>query len=448
MSPELHRGEGALVTGGAPKQALMSSPLIELVESFLYFCKAQVICYTKKKMCLSCQSICTKFAFDVLKIVFEAVGQKDACIGVKSNYAHPIFSDTVIMFEANEQSEGCPVSNAASVKDNAKSPTDVLGAKGKRDGNGNGSGVIHANSSKYQKITSTDYAPIGAKNLAKYSAPGEGAFPLCFQLKKGTLKSQQAVMMDEMYNEMNLQAEKPKIINNNAENQLHISSTINNVDDTSTEKATHVTYVGFCHKHFEECHPRSSKKHFFYPKVGHSMMNHSREGNANVLQTCFFGANSAYKLRLSDKLYFSVCHLNHWFVFIVDLKHSCYVFLDSYYNEGDYYQQEVSSALIQGFETAWDLYAGAGSTIDLSRFRILYPPVPKQTTNNDCGIFMLKFMEYWDFAVDMKLKFSQEDIPKIRIQLAHELYFSDKNTEDKSLVNNLYKQGIDPRIIN
>ncbi|WVZ61609.1 hypothetical protein U9M48_011460 [Paspalum notatum var. saurae] len=308
--------------------------------------------------------------------------------------------------------------------------------------------------------------------------------------------------MDEMYNEMNLQAEKPKIINNNAENQLHISSTINNVDDTSTKKATHVTYVGenwlevqhppvrfpltivhlkyfyimcglghsqwkdyvavrfsqattvtwenfgqsieptglcdnffiagFCRKHFEECHPRSSKKHFFYPKVG----------------TCFFGANSACKLRLSDKLYFPVCHLNHWFVFIVDLKHSCYVFLDSYYNEGDYYQQEVSSALIQGFETAWGLYAGAGSMIDLSHFRILYPPVPKQTTNNDCGIFMLKFMEYWDFAVDMKLKFSQEDIPKIRIQLAHELYFSDKNTEDKSLVNNLYKQGIDPRIIN
>lgn len=30
--------------------------------------------------------------------------------------------------------------------------------------------------------------------------------------------------------------------------------------------------AGFCRNFFEDCHPRKSKKHFFYPKVGHSLM--------------------------------------------------------------------------------------------------------------------------------------------------------------------------------
>ncbi|WVZ69885.1 hypothetical protein U9M48_018604 [Paspalum notatum var. saurae] len=133
------------------------------------------------------------------------------------------------------------------------------------------------------------------------------------------------------------------------------------------------------------------------------MMHYDRTRNTNIVQSCFLGANSAMKLRLSDKIYFPVCHMNHWFLFIVDLKNSCYVFLDSYYDQTDPFQREVSSTLVKVFKTAWSLYAC--SSIDLSSFRISYPPVPKQTT-------------------------------------------FDKNTEDKTLVNNLFKQGIDAHIIN
>jgi predicted neutral ceramidase superfamily lipid hydrolase len=49
-------------------------------------------------------------------------------------------------------------------------------------------------------------------------------------------------------------------------------------------------------------------------------------------------------------------------------------------------------------------------------------------------------MEYWDISVDMMLKFRTEDIPQIRIMLANDLYFSEKNTEDKSLVRNMFLQ--------
>jgi hypothetical protein len=40
----------------------------------------------------------------------------------------------------------------------------------------------------------------------------------------------------------------------------------------------------------------------------------------------------------------------------------------------------------------------------------------------------------------MMLKFRTEDIPQIRITLANDLYFSEKNTEDKSLVRNMFLQ--------
>jgi hypothetical protein len=59
---------------------------------------------------------------------------------------------------------------------------------------------------------------------------------------------------------------------------------------------------------------------------------------------------------------------------------------------------------------------------------------------HDCGIFTLKYMEYWDISVDMMLKFRAENIPQIRISLANKLYFSEKNTEDKSLVRNMFLQ--------
>jgi hypothetical protein len=49
-------------------------------------------------------------------------------------------------------------------------------------------------------------------------------------------------------------------------------------------------------------------------------------------------------------------------------------------------------------------------------------------------------MEYWDISVDMMLKFRTEDIPQIRITLANDLYFREKNTEDKSLVRNMFLQ--------
>ncbi|CAD6271526.1 unnamed protein product [Miscanthus lutarioriparius] len=68
--------------------------------------------------------------------------------------------------------------------------------------------------------------------------------------------------------------------------------------------------------------------------------------------------------------------------------------------------------------------------------------------NVDCGVFALKFMELWDRNVDLRDMFDHSDIPNIRVKLGVDLFFSKGNCIDKSLVTNLYKQGVDPRVSN
>ncbi|KAL5654141.1 hypothetical protein ACJX0J_033460, partial [Zea mays] len=204
--------------------------------------------------------------------------------------------------------------------------------------------------------------------------------------------------------------------------------------------------AGFCRKHFEDIHPRLSKKHFFYPKVGVIILqlfiwffeDLRKSFLVEDLRKSFLGANSTLKLHHSNKLYFPVCHANHWFLFIVDLKNKRFVFMDSYFDEEDPFQCFVRDKLIRMFKVLWLLYSD--SNIDVSSFKILYPAVPKQENTHDCGIFTLQYMEYWDIFVDMMLKIRTEDIPQIRITLAKDLYFSEKNTEDKSLVCNMFLQ--------
>jgi len=58
----------------------------------------------------------------------------------------------------------------------------------------------------------------------------------------------------------------------------------------------------------------------------------------------------------------------------------------------------------------------------------------------DCGIFAVKFMELWDKNIDLRHMFDQSDIPNIRVKLAVDLFFSKRNSIDKSLVMNFYKQ--------
>jgi len=196
--------------------------------------------------------------------------------------------------------------------------------------------------------------------------------------------------------------------------------------------------AGVCRKFFEDLHPRRSKKYYFYPKVGDSLLTYSSTYDVNVVKNLFVGANSAYKLHLSDKLCFPICKDKHWFVFIVDLKKKLFIFLDSYYNENDVYQIQARSNLVNAFKECW--YEHSDVKLDLEDFTEVCPPVPKQSNAHDCGIFAIKYMELWNNNVDLRQVFSHLDIPNIRIKLAVSLFFSDTNSVDKDLVRNFFEQ--------
>jgi hypothetical protein len=62
-----------------------------------------------------------------------------------------------------------------------------------------------------------------------------------------------------------------------------------------------------------------------------------------------FTALFLFYLNLFLQLYFPVCHGNHWFLFIVDLKNKRFVFMDSYFDEEDPFQCFVRDKLVSAF---------------------------------------------------------------------------------------------------
>ncbi|XP_062182070.1 uncharacterized protein LOC133886354 [Phragmites australis] len=199
---------------------------------------------------------------------------------------------------------------------------------------------------------------------------------------------------------------------------------------------------GYCRKFFEDCHPRKSKKHYFFTSVGDCMLRYKTDYDVKTVKKSFLGANSAHKLHLSHKMFFPICSGKHWFLFIVDLRNKLFAFLDSIFEESDGFQIQMRTALINSFKEAW--YEHAEVKLDLEDFRIFYPPVPKQDNGYDCGIFVIKYMELWDANCDLTTMFNQFDIPNIRVLLANDIFFSTRNRIPKTLVQSFCSQ--DPRI--
>nr|BAC10391.1 hypothetical protein [Oryza sativa Japonica Group] len=127
----------------------------------------------------------------------------------------------------------------------------------------------------------------------------------------------------------------------------------------------------------------------------------------------FLGAASARKLHLSDMLFFPIEHLEHWFLFVVDIKDRMLVLLDSLYEKGDPYFEDIECLLINNLQTFWDSYDG--SSIDFTTLKKVYPCVPKQRSCFDSGIFVMKCMELWSPRVVLPNEFSSDDIDNIRM---------------------------------
>ncbi|KAL6646679.1 hypothetical protein ACP70R_015756 [Stipagrostis hirtigluma subsp. patula] len=194
----------------------------------------------------------------------------------------------------------------------------------------------------------------------------------------------------------------------------------------------------YCLKFFEESHPSRSKKHYFFPYIGESMMNYRTDPEALLVKKAFEGACSARKMHLSNLLYFPICFQHHWFLFIVDVTDRLFVFLDIFYTKDDDYQLHVSAILIEGFKTMWHRFINY-ATLPFDDFQVVYPATPRQENRDDCGVYVLKFLGLWNSPrVCLPSLLSREDIPNVRIQLMNEIYFSPLNQADKTILYNIY----------
>ncbi|XBI95550.1 hypothetical protein VPH35_031990 [Triticum aestivum] len=147
----------------------------------------------------------------------------------------------------------------------------------------------------------------------------------------------------------------------------------------------------FCRKFFEDCHPSISGRHHFFPNIGENILNY-QDDKLRSIATSFLGAASASRGKRLDL-----------------------------------------SNTIKNFIKLWEIIFQT----DQHNFKIfirMYPHVPKQTNEKDCGVFATKIMEIWAPPLDLRKIFSHDDIHHIRIQYMNQLFFWKKNTADKSLV--------------
>ncbi|KAE8806529.1 hypothetical protein D1007_17342 [Hordeum vulgare] len=162
-----------------------------------------------------------------------------------------------------------------------------------------------------------------------------------------------------------------------------------------------------CRKFFEDCHPTVSGRHHFFPHIG---------------------------------LFFPIVIQGHWIVFAVDFHYKLFAFLDSHYGKDSNFHTSIREKMIDNFINLWEIIFQTKEH-NFRTFKRMYPHVPKQGNENDCGIFAVKFMELWEPAMDMRKCFSQADITHIRIQYMNQLYFWSKNSTDKRVVTDFNLEG-------
>ncbi|VAH84804.1 unnamed protein product [Triticum turgidum subsp. durum] len=136
---------------------------------------------------------------------------------------------------------------------------------------------------------------------------------------------------------------------------------------------------------------------------------------------------------MSDKLYFPTLHNEHYFLFVVNIKGRTFYFLDSFYDENISYHKNIKKKIISSFTCTW--YETQLPPMESNAFPAVYPKVPQQDNDSDCGIFTLKLMG-WYPRNPAPIVFSPKDVPDARTRYAVDLMYSPYNTlyEEKKSV--------------
>uniref|UniRef100_A0ACD5U767 Uncharacterized protein n=1 Tax=Avena sativa TaxID=4498 RepID=A0ACD5U767_AVESA len=194
-----------------------------------------------------------------------------------------------------------------------------------------------------------------------------------------------------------------------------------------------------CRKLYDDCHPSVSKKHYFFSYIGENILKYNNKDQFKLIRNAFKGASLAKKIDECELLFFPICHCKHWFLFVVDLQNHLFAFMDSLFSMKSLYQVVVRGLLVGNFKHLWKAIVDPEYSFD--DFRILYPNIPRQGNGHDCGVYVMKCMEIWTPGVALHDYFSAVNIPNIRVQYANQLFFSKRNTADKSLVKQFFREG-------
>ncbi|KAG0542402.1 hypothetical protein BDA96_02G100800 [Sorghum bicolor] len=192
-----------------------------------------------------------------------------------------------------------------------------------------------------------------------------------------------------------------------------------------SEVCSYVVNV-LCRKYFLDERPTISRKHYFFSSVSDVFLSESTDYSS--VQKSFNGAASVLSLHLCDSLHFPVLVGKHWLLFVVDMNRKFFFFLDSQYSKDDDFSISTRKKLIEAFLHAWDLFVGPSTRFD--EFMAGYPHVPKQENEADSGIFVIKFMVFWQNGRKLMDLFSHQDIPSVRVQIVNDLLFSKHNIAD------------------
>uniref|UniRef100_A0ACD5TKR0 Uncharacterized protein n=1 Tax=Avena sativa TaxID=4498 RepID=A0ACD5TKR0_AVESA len=173
--------------------------------------------------------------------------------------------------------------------------------------------------------------------------------------------------------------------------------------------------------------------------INENILKYNNKDQFRLMRNAFKGASLAKKIDECELLFFPICHCKHWFLFVVDLQNRLFAFMDSLFSMKSLYQVVVRGLLVGNFKHLWKAIVDPEYSFD--DFRILYPNIPRQGNGHDCGVYVMKCMEIWTPGVALHDYFSAVNIPNIRVQYANQLFFSSKNTADKSLVKQFFREG-------
>ncbi|CAL4953548.1 unnamed protein product [Urochloa decumbens] len=115
-----------------------------------------------------------------------------------------------------------------------------------------------------------------------------------------------------------------------------------------------------------------------------------------------------------DMVFIPVCHSNHWWLIIANLRDHRFDILNSC--EMDSTSSGITARICDMFRKLQHTMFPNSDIIDKKAFPMRVQPTPMQKTTYDCGIFVMKFLQIWDGRKIHDI--SQNDIVQHRKKIA------------------------------